>query len=161
MSEKKDIEFYTAEGFLSLYNSRFGTSYEIVKKAEAPDIICRDKKDNQLNLEITLSEDRNGDIPAMLGRSDSRSYNSLANGKIIASHLQNDVCQIMIKRIKAKLDKHYGPNTALVVRHVSGIPWNWDNVIDSIKNSLNLRQNPYDKGIWIMNNSKTEIFRIA
>ena len=76
MSEKTDIEWATGEAFISLYNARFATTY-LAQPSEAPDIHCVDQKGNRLNLEITMTEDRPGDIKALLGRSEDRSLGAL------------------------------------------------------------------------------------
>ena len=35
-----------------------------------------------------------------------------------------------------KLKKNYGPNAALVIRHVSGVDWDWGMEVENIKNML-------------------------
>jgi len=77
MSEKLAIEKGTAEGFLALYNQHFSTDFQIVEMSDAPDARCVDSMGNTLNLEITTTEDRPGDIKALLGRSSSRSLEAL------------------------------------------------------------------------------------
>jgi hypothetical protein len=62
------------------------------------------------------------------------------------------------KGVKTK--KNYGCNTALIIRHASGIDWDWDMDVENIKNMLASSYNPYDKGIWINSNNKDRIFTI-
>ena len=64
-SEKEKIEIATADAFIHLYNVEMNSSFEVVEYADAPDIRCKDSSENTLNLEITLTEDRAGDIPAV------------------------------------------------------------------------------------------------
>lgn len=77
MSEKQAIEKATAEGFLVLYNQLQGTDFRIVEMSDAPDVRCKDSHGRTLNIEITSTQDRPGDIKAILGRSNSRSLESL------------------------------------------------------------------------------------
>ena len=169
LSEKKAIEKTTAEKFLTFYNAQMGTSYSIVELSESPDIRCIDSDGNKLNLEITLSEDCNGDIQSLLGRADHRNIDRSIEG--LRAHqervkqgkesifdrvscLSGNSGSMMIMRIQKKLTKAYGPNTALVARDTSGVDWDWNSVIDDIKAQLNLSQNPFDKGIWILSDSR-------
>jgi hypothetical protein len=55
----------------------------------------------------------------------------------------------------------YGASTALVVRDTSGVEWNWGLVVNELKMKLDLAQNPFDKGIWILNRSKTKLYQIV
>ncbi len=171
MNEKEAIEKATADAFVELYNSKMGTSFSIVEYSDSPDIRCKDKYGNILNLEITLTEDRPKDIQAALGRSDHRSVNSLkqhlkevkagrSNPLDRASCLQGNVKRMIVSRIQSKLKKDYGSNVALVIRDSSPLDWAWDAVTDEIVDHLNLDQNPFDKGIWLISYSKNRIYRI-
>jgi hypothetical protein len=170
MNEKKEIEKATAEAFIKLYNSEKGTTYIVVEHSEAPDIKCIDSEGNKLGLEITLTEDRPGDIPAIIGRSDALSLPRFKyhRDKVKAgeakwlervSH-QDDLIAVAVSRIQPKLKKDYGPSTALVVRDTSAVCWDWDHVTDQIKESLDISHNPFDKGIWIISYRKDRIFQI-
>jgi hypothetical protein len=69
LTEKQKIEKATAEIILRLLNKRLGTEYQIIERGDFPDIRCKDIKSGlYLNLEITLFEDREGDIRYKLGR---------------------------------------------------------------------------------------------
>ena len=171
MNEKEAIEKATADAFIKLYNSEFGTSFSIVEHSDAPDIRCKDPDGNTFNFEITLTEDRPGDIQANLGRSNHRSLESLkehlvnvkagrSNPFERVSCLQGNVTAMIISRIKPKLKKDYGNNVALVIRDASPIDWDWDMVIDQIKSQLDLERNPFDKGIWIITYRKDKIYSI-
>ena len=70
MTEKEKIEKATAEKFLAAYNANSNTAFEIKEQSDSPDIVCEDKDGNQLKLEITLTEDQDNDIKALLGRSE-------------------------------------------------------------------------------------------
>lgn len=172
MSEKETIELETAERFIKLYNSQMGTSFRIVKHLDAPDFHCQDEEGTQLNLEITLTEDRAGDIAALLGRSDARSPEALkrhleaverGEASIFdsVSCLQENVSQMAKTRIQPKLDKDYGSNTALIVRDVSPLGWNWETVLEDLASSLDLRNNPFDKGIWLISFESNQIYRVV
>ncbi len=169
MTEKEAIEKATADAFIELYNREMGTSFFIVGYSDAPDIRCKDPQGNIFNFEITLTEDRPKDIQSALGRSNHRSKEALkkhladvragkANVFDWVSCLQGNVTDMLVEKIRPKLHKDYGQNIALVVRDSSGLPWNWD-LID-IKNTLNFRRNPFDKGIWLIPLRKDRIFRL-
>lgn len=172
MNEKEAIERETAEAFLSLYNSQTGSAYQISKHSDSPDFICEDSRGHELRLEITLTENRSGDIQALLGRSDAKSPEALERHlKAVeqgeesifqsVSCLQGNVCQMLAGRIQRKLDRDYGPNAALVVRDTSPVPWSWDAVLDDLAASLDLEHNPFDEGIWLVPFMKDRIFRIV
>jgi hypothetical protein len=172
LNEKETIERETAEAFLRLYNSQFDSSYSIVEHSDAPDFLCREKNSHELKLEITLTEDRPGDIQGALGRSDAGSFEAqkarlqaVKEGKAsifdLVSCLQGNVLLMIVGRIQAKLKKHYGRHAALVVRDASPIPWDWDCVLGDIHDSLDLRHNPFDEGIWIISFAKNEIYRVV
>lgn len=171
LNEKESIERATADAFIELYNSEMGTSFSIVKYSDAPDVHCKDRDGNSLNLEITLTEDRPKDIQAAIGRSDHRSLEALkkhladvkagkANPLDRASCFQGNVTEMIVSRIQPKLRKDYGSNTALIIRDSSPIGWDWYMVTDQIKDQLNLDRNPFDKGVWIITSLKDKIFRV-
>lgn len=170
MDEKKAIEKATAERFLMLFNEHFRTDFSIVELSDTPDVKCQDSRNTELNLEITATEDRDRDIQAVLGRSNHRSIEALrlhnervAQGKEYPqfSALSGNVLDHAVKRISEKLLNSYGSNVALVVRDSSPLDWEWDTVIDDLRAKLNLARNPFDKGIWILNLSKTKLYRVT
>jgi len=172
LNEKRLIEQATAVAFLSHYNQQMGTTFGITRHTDAPDVHCEDTGGNSLKLEITLTEDRYGDIQSALGRSDARSPEALRrhlddvrSGRASVfdrvSCLSGNVVETVVKRIQSKLDKDYGPNVALVVRDASPLDWSWESVRDQIRKALNLTNNPFDKGIWIITYAKDKIIRIA
>lgn len=172
MNEKEAIEKATADAFVNLYNREMGTSFSIVEYSDAPDIRCKDPKGNVFNFEITLTEDRPKDIQAALGRSNHRSIEALrqhlddvragkANPLERTSCLQGNVTDMIVNRILPKLQKDYGSNVALVIRDSSPVCWDWDLVVDQIKDMLNLQRNPFDKGIWIISFRKDRIFQLV
>lgn len=171
LNEKEAIEKATADDFVELYNREMGTSFSITKYSDAPDIRCRDLKGNIFNFEITLTEDREKDIAATLGRSNHRSIEALrrhldevkagkANPLERVSCLQGNVTKMIVNRILPKLKKDYGSNVGLVVRDTSPVCWDWEMVVDDIRRMLALQRNPFDKGIWIMSFRKDKIYRI-
>jgi hypothetical protein len=178
LNEKQAIEKATADAFITLYNSEMETSFSTVEYSDAPDVRCKDPDGNILNFEITLTEDRPKDIQALLGRSDHRNVESLkkhladvktgkANPLQRTSCLQGNVTEMIVDRILSKWKKHYGPHTALVIRDTSPVEWDWEVVIKQIKTSLEnrlkkekLARTPFDRGIWILANTKDRIFRI-
>ena len=172
MSKKEDIEKATADAFIELYNREMGTYFSIVEYSDAPDIRCKDREGNTLNLEITLTEDRPKEIKASLGRSNHRSIQALkehladvrarkASPLERVSCLQGNVTDMIVCRILRKLQKNYGSNVALVIRDSSPVCWDWDLVVGQVSNKLCLHRNPFDKGIWIISFCKDKIFRLV
>ena len=172
MNEKQAIERATGDAFTTLYNLAHGTDYAPVEYRDAPDVRCVDSKGSVLNVEVTLTEDRPGDIKARLGRSEDRSLAALkahlekveaglADPLERVSCLNTDVSSILVQRIRAKMNKRYGTNTALVLRDTSGVDWDWDLVADAVKQSLHDIANPFDEGIWILSTAKDRIFRVV
>ncbi|MBN2039891.1 MAG: hypothetical protein JW864_07620 [Spirochaetes bacterium] len=171
MTEKEIIELETAECFIKLYNSQEKASFRIVKHKDAPDFECKDNKGNNLYIEVTLTEDRNGDIAACLGRSDAKSpeafkqhLEAVKRGEASifdsVSCLQGNVSDIARERIQKKLTKDYGKNVALVVRDISPL-WEWETAIDDLASSLDLHHNPFEMGIWILSTSRNKIYRVV
>ncbi len=171
MNEKQKIEKATAEGFLALYNVRFGTDFrfEYLADPPEPDVHCTNSKGQPLNLEITATEDRTGDIKALLGRSDSRSIEALEahlervqQGKEqpMFSSLSDEVSDNLVKRIQAKLQNSYGLVVALVVRDASGVDWDWHFVVPALRARLNLSQTTFDRGVWIISRTMDRLFQI-
>lgn len=167
--EKQRIEQASAEGFLLLYNRRYGADYRIVELSDVPDVKCQSSSGEELNLEITLTEDRPRDIQASLGRSNHKSVEALAehNKKVAEgkekpqfSSFSEDVLAQAANRINEKLVKSYGPNTALVVRDTSVLDWDWDSVIEELKEKTKSKKSPFTKGIWILNYAKTQLYQV-
>lgn len=170
MNEKEANEKATAEGFLVLYNQIHGTDFRIVKMSDAPDVRCMDSLGKTLNLEITTTEDRPGDIKAILGRSNSRSLEALrARVERVArceeqpqfSSLSDEVSDQLVGRLQSKMMNDYGSNAALVVQHTSGVDWGWDDVIPTIRSRLDLTKNPFSQGIWVLSLAKDRLFQIG
>jgi hypothetical protein len=159
LSEKEQIEYATAIGFLALYNPEFGTDYSITEHGDSPDIRCFDSAGNGLNLEITMTEDWSGDIQANLGRSNQRDIDMVH--LLPTNCLNAEVLDHAYTRIHRKLNKDYGSSVALVLRDTSGADWDWDMVADELKTRLEMNRIPFDKGIWIINNWKSRMFRIT
>lgn len=171
MDEKVAVEKATAEGFLRLYNKETGNTFVVKSLGDAPDVKCEDDKGRTLNLEITLTEDRPGDIPAALGRSQQRSPEALRKhlqrvreGKASplerTSSLGENVSAAIESRIRSKLEKRYGSHTALVIRDISGVDWDWGFEIPDLQRKLEGISNPFDKGVWILNCGKDRLFRV-
>ena len=170
MSEKQAIEKATAEGFLVLYNQLQGTDFRIVEMSDAPDVRCADSHGKALNLEITSTEDRPGDIKAILGRSNSRSLEALrAHNERVArgeeqpqfSSLSDEVSDQLVGRLRSKMINDYGLSAALVVRDTSGVDWDWDDVIPVIRSQLDFTKNPFSQGIWILSRAKNRLFQVT
>lgn len=160
MSETRRIERATAEAFLRLFNQRFRANYVIVELGDAPDVKCQDLDGRALNLEITQTEDRPRDVQAAMGRSDHRNAENFSLASP-GSSLQGNVSEQAAERTNKKLRMRYGAITALVVRDTSGVEWDWVLVVDELKMKLDLAQNPFDKGIWFLNRSKTKLYQIV
>lgn len=155
-NEKEQIEIATAEKFLRSYNLMFKTNFIPYEISDAPDILCEDVKTNEkLALEVTLYEDLKGEIPFLLARRNEQPKSKITGNTV--RRFDGDSLPNLIEVINKKLSKDYGRNVALVVRQVSPIPWTFD--IGYIRNKIQLQNNPFDKGIWILN-SDLEIWRV-
>lgn len=172
MNEKEKIEEATADAFLEHYNSAMGTSYVVVDYSDAPDVRCKDEKNNKLNLEITLTEDHPGDIQGILGRSNKKSHktlrenlNKVKSGEASIfdsiSCLSENVKLSLIQRIMAKSKKDYGTCVALIIRDSSPVGWDWDLVKTEINEAVKLEQLPFDKGVWIVTYTKDRIIQLV
>lgn len=169
MSEKQAIEKATAEGFLNLYNKLRCTDFQITEMSDAPDVRCIDSLGNALNLEITMTEDRPGDIKAILGRSNDRSPEALRIhlARVVRgeerphfSSLSDEVSDQLVERLQSKMKNDYGSNVALVVRDTSGVDWDWNGVISVIHSQLDLTKNPFSEGIWVWSRAKDRLYPI-
>lgn len=152
MNEKEKIEYHTALKFLEEYNKKFNKTYTPCL-SDSPDVICKNFKGEQINLEVTLTEDNKGDIPSLLGRSDQLNIENV-NGRY--SSLSDNVSHNAFEAIKNKMHKRYGKDTALVVRDVSPVGWDWGLVTNSIRDRVKeeFSENPYSLGIWILSGSE-------
>jgi len=169
MIEKEAIELATATAFLKLYNIEFHESYRIVEQSDAPDIRCENNLHELLNLEITLTEDRQKDIAALLGRSDHRGIDALRQAQNpdttgatfpFGSSLSGNTSAMLISRIAAKLNKDYGSRVALVVRDTSPVGWDWGSVMEQVRDELDLSRNPFDMGIWLLSSHPETLYRL-
>ena len=79
------------------------------------------------------------------------------------SHLQGNVVETIVERIQSKLKKDYGTHddVALVVRDTSPVSWDWGDVVDQIRDALELERTPYRAGIWIISFLKDQIYRVS
>jgi len=67
MKEKEKIEKATVDAFVKLFNEREKKDYVVEKYSDAPDATCRNSSGQVMQVEVTLTEDRPGDLPWMLG----------------------------------------------------------------------------------------------
>ena len=151
-SEKERIERATAEKFLHLYNKRHGAHFKITTQGDHPDIACRDVLTGQLlYIEITLLEDWDDDIQAVLGRAERKTYSPTTG--IPAISFEEDTLPKLRARLQDKLLSSYGPNTGLVIRQVS-ILWSsedWMNHAGEIVRDVFAgREENYGAGVWIL-----------
>ncbi len=163
MNEKKQIEKATAEKYIELYNRKYDTTFKIKEWSDNPDVICENQTGDKLNLEITLTENNDGDIQALLGRSEHKSLkHAKEHGMGQASSLSGNVSEQAYNRIHEKMMKDYGVNVALVVRDTSPLDWNWNSEIKKLALRLKGVKNPFDKGIWILSpsQSQSKLFRV-
>ena len=118
---------------------------------------------------ITLTENRSGDIAALLGRSDNRSIDALkrhfeavrtGKERVQITSLPDNALPVLLQRIDKKLVKRYGRNTALVVRDTFNL-WDWEQVLPSIRQHLNGKTIPFDLGIWLLAGNKISLIHYA
>ena len=170
LSEKQRIERASAQAFLDLFNAEFGEDYEIVEHDDAPDFRCLNSAGARLNIETTITEDRHGDAAVLLGRPPPPSIDELtdslrdelAAGGDLVKQLCSEEASIdnLVERIRHKMRNDYGPNAALVVRDISPLDWEWDQLAAAVRQRLDLSTNPFDGGIWVLYRWKQAIVRI-
>jgi hypothetical protein len=150
-TEKQTIELATARKFLHLYNRERGTAFEVLRREDTPDILCRDSNTNaELGLEITLLEDLPGEIKHILGR--GRQPISKTTGTPARSFF-DDVAQQLEHALEGKLLSAYGPSTALVIRQVSPIwgPDDWQRIKEDIRKEVfRGREHNFGAGVWLI-----------
>ena len=156
MSEKEAIERSTVDAFISMYNGYSGESYSVEEYADSPDATCRNESGEALNIEVTLTEDRPGDLPWVLGRFEERPVKSR-----VGSHLQGNVLEQLTKRLESKIQKRYGARTALVIRDSSGVDWDWEDIAAEVQLMMKDRFNPFEMGIWVVNRTKDRLHRLV
>ncbi len=175
---KEAIERETAELFLSIYNANVESPFWIVSQPEppAPDVHCENTSGTSLNLEVTLLQDREadketgrkGDAAVFMGRSDERDWRKrfaelerVKRGEISVFETittSGDILGNALTRIADKLTKQYsGTNIALLLRSTSGVDWDWEDYIETLRAALALfmqeqkiEQHHFDRGIWIV-----------
>lgn len=159
MNEKQKIELAAAKGFLALYNAVHSTSFSIEALSDSPDVICIDDDGDRFGLEITLTEDLPGDIQAAIGRSDHLNIENF-DVAVPASHLQGNVSESLLQRLRAKLQKRYGFGTALVIRNASGVDWDWETQLGEMRRAVQDQENHFDRGIWLINRQMDALYRV-
>jgi hypothetical protein len=160
MKEKEEIEKATVDAFVQLHNEMHGTSYSVREYGDQdgkrPDAVCVTADGDHFNVEVTITEDRPGDIRWALGRADQRPYQGAPG-----SCLQGNVLAQLAVRLDKKSIMRYGCQTALVIRDSSGVDWDWEDIRPQAEEYLRQRGNPFQFGIWIVNRAKTRLHRIA
>ena len=155
-SEKQKIEMATVDAFVLLFNISQRQDYAILQYGDAPDAKCRNSSGQIMQVEVTLTEDNPGDLAWSLGKTETRPPRYW-----FGNCLQRNVLNQLLGRLDDKILKRYGKGTALVIRDSSGVGWDWEYVAEEIRSALGQRFNPYDMGIWILNRTKTRLFRLT
>ncbi|GEM_PF-1828077 len=153
LSEKQRIEYATATAFLHHYNEMRDKHFKVVKLGDFPDVHCKDTlTDESLKLEVTLIEDRLGDIKYVLGRRTIPDEILLSKTIDFAA----DVIPRLIERLKDKLLSSYGADTALLIYQVSPL-WtaaDWQRNVSKIQYEIFTgKESNYGRGVWIICNS--------
>jgi hypothetical protein len=154
--EKQAIAKRTVEKFLCLYNGLFGCNFMVEELDESPDVTCKDSNTGEkLALEVACLEDVRGDTGYVLGRLAKPETKS----GLPARRFSFDTLPQLINQIMKTSRKDYDSNVALIIMQISGIPWDLENELDEIQSKVVLRNNPFNKGIWILS-IEGDIFRI-
>ena len=156
MTEKQQIEKATTDAFVALFNTREKQDFVVQQYGDAPDAICKNSAGQIMQIEVTLTEDRHGDLPWMFGR-----FKERPDKTRIGSCLQGNVLEQLAVRLDDKTMKRYGKETALVIRDSSGVDWDWEDVSKEVRYLLKVRGNPFDMGIWVLNRTKTRLHRLT
>ena len=153
---KQRIEKATVDAFVPLFNISQGQDYAVLQYGDAPDAKCRNSSGQVMQVEVTLTEDNPGDLAWSLGKTENRPPRYW-----FGNCLQRNVLNQLLGRLDDKILKRYGKDTALVIRDSSGVDWDWEYVAEEIRSALRPRFNPYDMGIWILNRTKSRLFRLT
>lgn len=160
MNDKEQIEKDTVDAFVALHNGMHGTSFSVREYGDhhgaRPDAVCVTGDGEPFNVEVTITEDRPGDIPLALGKANQRPYQGRPG-----SYLQGNVLAQLAVRLDKKSLMRYAGQTALVIRDSSGVDWDWEGIRPQVEEYLEQRGNPFQLGIWIVNRTKTRLHRIA
>ena len=108
MNEKQKIEKATVDAFVRLFNEHEKQDYVVAEYSDAPDATCRNSFGQIIHVEVTLTEDRPGDLPWILGR-----FKERPGKNRIGSHLRGNVLEQLAKRLDDKINKRYGERAAL------------------------------------------------
>lgn len=156
VNEKEQIEKATVDAFVDLHNKMHGTFYSVREYGDhqgaRPDAICATADGEVFNVEVTITEDRSGDIPLVLGKAKRRRY----QGKL-ASCLQGNVFAQLTERLNKKSLMRYAGRTALVIRDSSGVDWDWEEIRPQVKEFLRQRSNPFHLGICPLHRGRTTV----
>lgn len=155
MKEKEQIERATVDAFCALHNQKYGTSFSVREYGDSPDAVCMTGDGSLFNVEVTITEDRPGDIPWVLGKTEKRPYQGRPG-----SCLQGNVLSQLAKRLQKKVLKRYGGRTALVIRDASGVDWDWEDIKPQVADLIREWGNPFELGIWIVNRPGNRLHRI-
>lgn len=156
MNEKQKIEKATVDAFVRLFNENEKQDYVVAEYSDAPDATCRNSSGQVIHVEVTLTEDRPGDLPWILGRFKERPGKSR-----IGSHLRGNVLEQLAKRLDDKMNKRYGERAALVIRDSSGVDWDWEDIAYDVQRMIEDKCNPFGMGIWVVNRTKTRLHRLT
>ena len=117
---KAKIERATVDAFVEIHNQTYGTAYSVREygdhNGDRPDACCVTEDGREFNVEVTVTEDRPGDIQWVLGRTDQRP----CQGRL-GCCLQGNVLAQLTVRLDKKSLMRYGGRTALVIRDASGV----------------------------------------
>jgi len=164
MNFTRGVEQRTIDLFLPWYNEHHGNTFQVVKHGDAPDFCCADESGSTLSVEITLMQERDGDIKALRGRTQAHSLEALREhlelvrlGKADpldrVRSLAEDGVAAAVRAVVKKLTMAYGANTALVVSETCPLEWDWSLVADQLTTQLAGRRNPFDRGVWLVEDS--------
>jgi hypothetical protein len=118
-------------------NEDQGSSFKIAELGMSPDVRCADGTGQTLNLEVIQIQ-----IPEK----------DMQNSDMILDRVAGGT--------QYKLAAEYGPNTALVVRDNSSLDWEGNSFLPKLRTMLQKDPQPFDRGIWIVNNQKTKLFKV-
>ena len=159
-SDKETLEVANATMFLELFNGAHGTQFSIIKHGDAPDFECADESSgDSFALEMTMTQDRELDIAARSGRSESRSVRALREqleavreGKATALEgvdTPENWNEQLARCLEAKAAKDYGKNVALAIRDVSPMRWDVDHA--RIAEVCRRAAPRFGRGLWLFN----------
>lgn len=158
-SEKQRIEMATVMYYLNYLNRLRGSDYSVQHHGDAPDFRIANSAGDRMDVEVTLSDDRDGDIAVLLGRKECRTPGPVLGGAQVDCSTGVPLGRL-VEIVKAKSIKRYGDRCALVIRQASPVGWDLEHLAAGAREVLKNTRQPYTEGVWLISLYGDECVRL-